>query len=191
MPNCLTIEAKDTRTPHIANKSGLAQIAKNSQKQPKTVKKKKEQAYYRETFFVLHLKISGFILWLFSPSTSSITRVGYSTFLFCSLLMSPLKRKEYIYICVMKVLNFHLSIRSSFSSKWNLKENYYSMWFFFRYENGKHPPTALCAVINYPYFHFCACIYDYDITNHDFLGEIGKICLKIWGLNLLPTPRYN
>ena len=180
---------RHTYTPH----SQQVRPRSNSQKQPKTVKKKKERAYYRETFFVLHLKISGFILWLFSPSTSSITRVGYSTFLFCSLLMSPLKRKEYIYISVLWrfwifICQFGIS---SFSSKWNLKENYYSMWFFFRYENGKHPPTALCAVINYPYFRFCACIYDYDITNHDFLGEIGKICLKIWGLNLLPTPRYN
>ena len=86
---------RHTYTPH----SQQVRPRSNSQKQPKTVKKKKERAYYRETFFVLHLKISGFILWLFSPSTSSITRVGYSTFLFCSLLMSPLKRKEYIYLC--------------------------------------------------------------------------------------------
>ena len=104
---------RHTYTPH----SQQVRPRSNSQKQPKTVKKKKERAYYRETFFVLHLKISGFILWLFSPSTSSITRVGYSTFLFCSLLMSPLKRKEYIYICVMKVLNFHLSIRNFFFFK--------------------------------------------------------------------------
>lgn len=80
----------------------------------------------------------------------------------------------------MKVLNFHLSIRNFFLFQVNeiLRKTIIPCDFFFDMKMANLPP--LCAVSNCPYFRFCVCIYDiYDITNHDFLGEIGYICLKV------------